>query len=144
MALLEDVARRRVGAVTIIEKSPKGDSQSNGLAERAVRGIEELLRVHKLDLEARLGQVLQMDHPCIEWLVEYTTDVLNKAQVGHDGRTPYQRSKGRRYTGEMYKFGTPVSFRSSGKLRGGIDGATMVPRHLARQACDLRGARGVQ
>ena len=118
VALLEEIGRRREGAITVLERSPKGDSQSNGLAERAVRGLEELLRVHKLDLEARLGAILQMDHPCIEWLVEYTTDVLNKTQVGQDGRTPYMRAKGRRYNGEMYKFGTPVTFRSSGKLGG--------------------------
>ena len=120
VGLLQEVARLRTGAVTVLEKSPKGDSQANGLAERAVRGLEELLRVHKLDLESRVGCTLQMDHPCIEWLVEYTTDVLNKYQVGQDGRTPYTRAKGRRYSGEMYQFATPVNFRSSGKLRGAL------------------------
>ena len=78
VALLEEVARRRAGAVTVLEKSPKGDSQSNGLAERSVRGLEETLRVHKLDLEERLKGRIQMDHVAVEWLVEHTTDVLNK------------------------------------------------------------------
>ena len=77
VALLEEVARRRAGAVTVLEKSPKGDSQSNGLAERSVRGLEEMLRVHKLDLEEKLKERIQMDHVAVEWLVEHTTDVLN-------------------------------------------------------------------
>ena len=65
-----------------------------------------------------------MDHVAVEWLVEHTTDVLNKFQYGHDGRTAYVGHKGKKFIGEMYAFATPVSFRSSGKLQGGL----MEPR----------------
>ena len=40
--------------VTLVESSPKGESQSNGLAERAVQYLEGGVRTHQLDLKAKL------------------------------------------------------------------------------------------
>ena len=52
--VLHAVARRRgkedEESITLVEASPKGESQSNGVAERAVQDIEEGVRTHKLDL----------------------------------------------------------------------------------------------
>ena len=63
--------------MTVLEKSPKGDSQSNGLAERSVRGLEEMLRVHKLDLKERLKDSTKMDHVAVEWLVEHNSPEMD-------------------------------------------------------------------
>ena len=53
--VLNDVCKQRGkesdSAVTFVESSPKGESQSNGIAERAVQDLEEGVRTHKLDLE---------------------------------------------------------------------------------------------
>jgi hypothetical protein len=54
------------------------------------------------------------------WLVEHAADVLNRYGIGKDGRTPYQRLKGRKFMGNMLKFRAPVMFRISGKVAGGI------------------------
>ena len=61
--MLQEVAKQRPWARTVVESSPSGDSKSNGFAERAVQSIEELVRVHKLALERRLGQRLKVSHP---------------------------------------------------------------------------------
>ena len=49
--LLEAVAQGRGASETLIENAPRGDSKSNGGAERAVQSIEETVRVGLLDLE---------------------------------------------------------------------------------------------
>ena len=48
-----EVARLRGDLLTVLETSPVGDSQSNGFVERAVRSIEEMVRTHKIALEAK-------------------------------------------------------------------------------------------
>ena len=118
--LLDEVCKFRKAARTVAKKAPTSDSRANGLAERAVQSIEEMLRVHKLALESRLGSRLPVSHPIFAWLVEHCADVLNKCVVGSDGRTAWQRAKGRRYGGEMLEFCTKVMFRVVGKVQGSV------------------------
>ena len=49
--MLRDPAKSRARdgieeALTLIESSPKGESQYNGMAEKAVQDLEEGVRVH--------------------------------------------------------------------------------------------------
>ena len=118
--LLEEVARKRGDLPTVIESSPVGESQSNGFIERAVRSVEEMVRTHKLALESRLGERIAVDHPAIAWLIEHSVDLLNKCQMGKDGRTPYERLKGKRYGGTFMDFGCPVMLRVTDKPQGGL------------------------
>ena len=94
--VLNDVGRESDSAVTLVKSSPKGESQSNGIAERAVQDLEEGIRTHKLDLEAKLKTPVRISHPCISWMVENVADIINKFKIGHDGRTAYERLKGKR------------------------------------------------
>ena len=48
-----------------------------------------------------------MDHLIFEWMAEYAADMLNKRQIGHDGKTAYQRSRGKQFLGETYRFAQP-------------------------------------
>ena len=41
------------------------DTQSNGFVERAVRSIEEMVRTHKIALEAKIGGKLKINHSAI-------------------------------------------------------------------------------
>ena len=38
--------------------------------------------------------MLEAGHPIYPWMVEYAAVVLNRFEVGHDGKTAYERSKG--------------------------------------------------
>ena len=55
--VLNDVCKQRgqenESAVTFVESSPKSESQSKGIAKRAVQDLEGV-RTHKLDLETKL------------------------------------------------------------------------------------------
>jgi len=118
--LLDEVCRTRGDAKTLPEASPTGDSRANGLAERAVQSVEEMIRVHKLALESKTGVRLEVRHALFAWLVEHCADCLNKRVVGADGRTAWERVHGRRYHGEMLEFASKVMFRVVGKVQGSI------------------------
>ena len=94
--------------------------------------MEEMIRVDKLSFESRLKTKLPCAHPLMTWLVEHCADVLNRFYIGADGRTPYQRLKGRKFVGHMLEFGSPVMFRLSGKVHEDHAGE-VVRRGLARQ-----------
>ena len=115
-----EVQRRREGK-TILENSPVGDSRSNGHAERAVQSIAGHVRTIKKALEDRVGIKLNSDHPVIPWIILHSADILNKFSVGKDGKTAYERWKGKQWTKESVEFGELIHFKlpkntSRGKL----------------------------
>ena len=77
------------------ELTHPGESQSNGLAERAVGVWEDQFRTLKHALELRLKHRLPASHPITSWLVEHTAWILNKYHLDSDGRTAYGRLHGR-------------------------------------------------
>jgi len=111
--------RAAKGRETIPEESKVYDSQSNGTAERAVQSVECIARTHKFALEKRIGKKVPCTHPLMTWLVEHSVDMLNKYKVGADGRTAYERIRGKKYTGEMIEFGRRVYHMFPGKHQGG-------------------------
>ena len=120
MEVLGEVAKLRGEARTLIEHSATGDSQANGMAERAVQTIEEMVRVYKLDIERRVSAQIEVTSVAFAWLVEYAADMVNKFLLGKDGRSAYHRLKGYGYSCEIMPFGSLVLFRVSGKVQGGL------------------------
>ena len=118
--LMKQICALRPSSRSCLTHSGVGDSEGNGLAERAVQSLEEMIRVHKLSFESRLKTKLPCAHPLMARLVEHCADVLNRYNIGVDGRTPYQRLKGRKFVVHMLEFGTSVMFRVSGKVHGGV------------------------
>ena len=118
--LMRELARRRQGGPTVLESSKTYDSKSNGRAENTVRRVEEQVRTMKLAIEEALNFTLDVHHPTFAWLVEHAADILTKCSVGKDGRTPYERIKGKRYHGAMLAFGSMVRVTIQGKLQGGL------------------------
>ncbi len=118
--LVNQICSLRPESRSCLSHSGVGDSKGNGLAERAVQSVEEMIRVHKLAVETRIKAKLPCVHPMVAWVVEHAEDVLNRYCIGKDGRTPYQRLKGRKFVGHMLEFGCPVMFRVSGKVAGGV------------------------
>ena len=75
----------------IMEASPVGEPQSNGRVENAVRRVKGQVRTMKEALEYR-----------------YRARILATHSVGKDGRTPYQRWKGKKFRKEVTEFGECV------------------------------------
>ena len=104
---------------TVVENSRARDSRSNGRAERGVQSVEGMTRTMKLALEKRLGVSVPCNHPVMTWMVEHAAETLSRFQVSFDGRTAYERIKGKKYRGEIIEFGRNVYHRHPGNTQGG-------------------------
>ena len=96
---------------TIVEHSAKGDSQSNGVAEKAVQDFEGLMRTWMSVLQEKYKASIPADHPIVAFLVEYIGEMYNSTNVGPDGNTPYKRIKGRDSTKRLIPFGEKVLYK---------------------------------
>ena len=99
------------------EASPVGSSGSNGVFERAAQAIEGQVRTIKLALESRIGSEIPSDHDVIPWIVEYAATIINKGQVRAEGKTAYERLKGKPAHLSGLEFGEKVLWRSSTPAR---------------------------
>ena len=98
-SIVSEVGRIRAasgGGRYIVESSPVGSSGSNGVVERAIRSVEQQVLVLKDALEHRTGKQLTPWHPLMTWITEYAGHLLNRFEVGHDGKTAYERCKAKR------------------------------------------------
>ena len=81
---------------TIIEQSPVGSSGSNGVVERAAQTIEGQIRVMKSALEGRIGKKVDAEKKMIAFMAEYAGYLVNRLEVGKDGKTDFERSRGKK------------------------------------------------
>ena len=49
-----------------------------------------MVRTLKLDLEGRISETLKITRRVISWLIEYAVDLVNKVQVGQDGKNKFR------------------------------------------------------
>ena len=82
-----------------------GESQSNGVIERSVGLIAGQARTLRAALEHRKGTIVPPDAriPC--WLVEFAAYLMNRSDIGRDGKTPLLRLHGRRDNTPILEFG---------------------------------------
>ena len=70
------------------------------------------VRVLKLAVEQRWGALLPARHCAMPWLVEYATYLLSRFEVGQDGKTAYERLKGKQARTLGVDFGEAILWRS--------------------------------
>ena len=109
--LVDDIKRARLGVETFHEHSPVGSSASNGVIERGVQTLEGQVRVLKDALEQRWKTKIGDEQKVLAWLVEYAAVLINRFEVGHDGRTPYERLRGKSSRMLGVEFGEKLMFR---------------------------------
>ena len=54
---------------------------------------------------------LDLENALWTWLVEYAGWLVNRAEVGHDGQTPYERFKGKKARLPGMEFGEAVMWK---------------------------------
>ena len=111
--LLNDVSRKRAPAKSFLEQSPVGKSQSNSMIEREGGQI----RVLKDALETRIRNKITADHRVSSWLVEFAAVLVNRYEVGHDGKTPYERLRGKQFRLLGLEFRELLHFRRNRPAR---------------------------
>ena len=91
--------------LTIPQKSPVGESQSNGLVERAVRPSKDQVRTLRLALPKRVGCRVPPKHDLMTWIVQHAGEVTSKYQINRDGKTAYDKVFGKPCRDEIVEFG---------------------------------------
>ena len=81
----------------IPEQSRVGEHQSNGEIERNAQTLEGQIRCMLLALESRNKSKIREDHPIMHWLIKHDAMLISLVSVGEDGRTAYERRKGRKF-----------------------------------------------
>ena len=102
--------RNGINEQTILENSPVGESQSNGVVEKAVQEVENLAGTLLAALEERLDIVLPIESAVFAWLIDYSSVLINRYRVGKDGQTPTQRHKDIKHHRAMAEFGESVLY----------------------------------
>ena len=102
---------------TIVEEAPKNDSQSMGIAERAVQEVEGNVRTWLSHLEEKLGSPVKGNSPMIIWLIEHVSSIMNRSKVGPDGKTPHARTRGKESKTKHVPFGEKVLWMVSKERR---------------------------
>jgi len=92
------------------ERSPAGESKSNGEIVRAIQTVQGHVRTIKLSVQKTYSCNVREDHPVWPWLVMYASLLLNLCVVGEDGRTAYERRKGRKFKKVLPEFGECITY----------------------------------
>ena len=111
---MEEIGRLRAaigGQGMVVENSPVHSSKSNGFIERTLQSVQGLVRTWRSSLEAKWSVKLDVEHRIWPWLVEMVGWMMLRADVGADGKTAYERCKGRRPRLPGMEFGEAVLWK---------------------------------
>ena len=109
-AVRDALGRYHGGRVTP-EQPPPGESQANGRVEEAGKTVRGYVRVFKDMLESKAGQKIPTDAVILQWLVRWAAMLHSRYRVGADGKTAYERQRGRKCKQEVVPFGEKVYYR---------------------------------
>ena len=66
--------------------------------------MEGQIRALKDALDARFCVTVASNHIFLVWMVEFAGALINRCEVGHDGKTPYGRLRKKSELGELVNF----------------------------------------
>ena len=108
---IKDLVESRPDNKTVLEESPVKSSGSNGVAERGVQGIEGHIRALYLALQHRLQTKVDCRERIIAFIPEYAAYLMNRLEIGKDGKTAYERIKGKKPTVLGIEFGEKLMYK---------------------------------
>ena len=112
---LVDMIRDSRTHETAVINTPKGSSASAGGIERANYEVEKQIRTLRSRFEENYGESIGLDHKMLPFLVRHCAWLITHYQVTSDGKTPYERLRGRPYQGQVAEFAEVVHFMDPGK-----------------------------
>ena len=107
VAAREALGRYHGGQVTP-EQPPRGESQANGKIEEAGRTVRGMAKVLKDQMENKAGIQIDSDAGVMQWAVRWAAMLLSRFKLGEDGKTAYERQKGKKCNLEVLPFGERV------------------------------------
>ena len=79
--------------------------------ERAAQSVEGQIRVVLMALEENIGRQIDPEEAVVTFIPEYWAYVLNRLEVGKDGKTAYERTRGKKATVVGLEFGEKILWR---------------------------------
>ena len=123
-------ALKLAGVNVKTEESALYDSQSNGLADSAVKDVKDAVRTNLACLVKRFGREFPGGHPILTWLVKYSVAMVNRCRRGPDGKTAYELRKGRKFARALPHFAEKILFMIPGVTKGIVSSSW-----VQREAC---------
>ena len=108
---LRDALGRYHGGKVTPELPPPGESQSNGRVEEAGKTLRGYIKVFMDMLEEKVNQKLPTDAVVLQWLVRWVAMLHSRFRLGPDGKSAYERQRGRKCRLEVIPFGETVHYR---------------------------------
>ena len=121
-SIVREVGKMRAangGGKHIIEESLVGSSKSNGFVEGAILSVEQMVRTIRTALSRRWRMKIPTKHPIMPWIMEWASYLLNRYEVARDGKTAYERCKGKKSKAPGIEFGEAILWKkkkSSGAM----------------------------
>ena len=112
VAVREAVAKLHGGRVTV-DVPAKNESESNGAIEEAGKTVREFTRVLKEQLEDKAGMTLRPGDIIVLWMIRWAAMSASRFLMGKDGKTPYERRRGRRCQLPVLPFGEKVWYHEA-------------------------------
>ena len=93
------------------EHSTPYDSQSNGGIENAIRNLRRQMRSIRSCLEERISAKIEPTSALIQWMLPHAAWVMKAMIKGNDGKTAWQRTRGRPFAKELLGFGETCLYK---------------------------------
>ena len=110
VAVREAIARFHGGQISP-EQSATGESQSKGKAEVSGKVIRGMVKVFKDQLEYKTKMAIASSDTIMQWLVKWAAMIYSRFKVGADGKSLYERVRGRKCNVLVIPFGEKVMYR---------------------------------
>ena len=111
MAALRHAIAKFHGGVVVQESPAKGESQSNGAVEGAGRIVREFVRVFKIQIEEKAKIEIESTDAILQWIIRWAAMVCSRYLVGTDGKTGWERRRGRPCNMHAIPFGEKVWYK---------------------------------
>ena len=108
---INDLVEAREEGRSLLEESPVKSSGSNGVVERGVQSVEGHVRAIFLAFQDRLGVKIDTRERIVTFIPEYAAYLLNRLEVGRDGKVAYERVKGKKPTVLGIEFGEKLMYK---------------------------------
>ena len=95
----------------ISEEPATGESQGNGKIEESGKTVIEFVKVFKDQIEFKANMTLDPQAKVMQWLVRWAAMAYNRYKRGPDGKTAYERQKGRKCRIEVIPFAEKVMYK---------------------------------
>ena len=102
------------GGVVIPEGPAKGEKAENGLIEEAGKTVREFVCTFISQIEYGIDDRLELDLDIIPWIVRWAAICYSRYAVGRDGRTAYERLRGRSCKAIVVPMGEKVWYKQLG------------------------------